>query len=454
MGFLAIFFGVGVYYFLKLLYNAKTRFVFENEIEKREFLNKKFSNLIDKEEVIEARYFGRFFNRNKLRKTTQKKATVKGIIVVHPGKSDENPWRVFKKSEFWPGSLEVFKYNHETYLNEPPLIYQSKGSLIPSKIQIFHEIFSMSDKDLETLPDYILKFGEDYVSPNQKKLIGSINKNDSFDINNKKLKESTTDNLKYNDSISSFFTKSVYLFLILLFCLVVVMISDHNSSNWNDNNNDEIVDNRDNNKPKPKPKPVPDKYFTKNVYWTTNFGPKHRGLLKTKESDYYSSLRNRRSLSTDNGWTYNAKSVIANDKFKLDNVISLFKRIQRDNNYSRSEFADAIVSFVQDIPYSLIDNDVDIYAPVEFLKKYKGDCDTRTIFLHTLLKKFNYDVVIINSWRYAHSILGINLPTPGSNYKYDQGVRYYVWETTSKNWLRGQIHPNQQDMFYWEVSLK
>ena len=60
MGFLAIFFGVGVYYFLKRLYNVKTRFVFENEIEKREFLNKKFSNLIDKEEVIEARYYGSF----------------------------------------------------------------------------------------------------------------------------------------------------------------------------------------------------------------------------------------------------------------------------------------------------------------------------------------------------------------------------------------------------------
>ena len=131
-------------------------------------------------------------------------------------------------------------------------------------------------------------------------------------------------------------------------------------------------------------KPISDdeKYFEKNTYWTTNFGPKHRGLVKVKQRDYYSSINNRRNLTVYNTWKYNALSVIRNDKYKLDDVTSVFKRIKRDKNYSRNQFADVIVSFTQDIPYALIDNAIDIYAPVEFIKKYKGDCDTKTIFLY------------------------------------------------------------------------
>ena len=97
---------------------------------------------------------------------------------------------------------------------------------------------------------------------------------------------------------------------------------------------------------------------------------------------------------------------------------------------------------------------IDIKNENWILKKYEGDCDTRTIFLYTLLKKYNYDVVILNSIVYKHSILGINLPTSGSNYKYDNGRRYYAWETTAKDMKRGLMSPSWSNMNNWFIALK
>jgi hypothetical protein len=146
-----------------------------------------------------------------------------------------------------------------------------------------------------------------------------------------------------------------------------------------------------------------------------------------------------------------ANRVIRNDKSKLNLLYGMLNRIKNQNNYSRVRFADIIISFVQDIPYALIDNSQDIYAPVEFLRKYKGDCDTRTILLYIVLKHYNYDVVILNSWFYEHSIIGINLPTSGSVYKYYNGKRYYAWETTYPGWERGWIPREMNNMDLWSV---
>ena len=108
--------------------------------------------------------------------------------------------------------------------------------------------------------------------------------------------------------------------------------------------------------------------------------------------------------------------------------------IKVDNEIDNDRFAKLIISYVQHIPYSLLvgktckqasknesvrrmiesgiecDENVyaGIYSPMEFIKNYKGDCDTRTVFLYTLMKNIGYDVVIMNSKYYKHSILGID----------------------------------------------
>ncbi|MDC0622583.1 transglutaminase-like domain-containing protein [Flavobacteriaceae bacterium] len=239
-------------------------------------------------------------------------------------------------------------------------------------------------------------------------------------------------------------------FIIFFIFTAVVSFFDSISSNWSNNssqiieaNNEEVIS-----------KFGQEKEFLKSVFWNTNYDQSHGGVYRIQSSDYYSSLRNRSSISIYSDWNAMAKKVINNDYDKLNSVYTMLQRIRTNNNYDKYEFADAIVSFVQDIPYSLIDNTIDIYAPVEFLKKYKGDCDTRTILLYVMLKNYNYDVIILNSNFYEHSILGINLATSGSNYKILNGKRYYAWETTNTGWTRGLIPSRINNMYLWNVGYK
>ena len=95
------------------------------------------------------------------------------------------------------------------------------------------------------------------------------------------------------------------------------------------------------------------------------------------------------------------------------------------------------------------------YAPVEFIGNWKGDCDTRSVFLFTVLKHYGYDVVILNSELYQHSILGINLVPESTTiplYKKHNYTKYYAWEATGPLSL-GLLNPECNNMREWDVVL-
>ena len=175
-----------IIYFFRLTYFAKTRYVFKNETEKREFLKERYIHLIGKKEKIETRHYGRFSNYNKLKKTAFIETEVDDILVSHPGKSNLKPWLVLKQSIFYPRSLEVFRFDSVDHLGNN-LEGITKGHLIPKKHYVYEVILSILDKDLENIEDYVKKFPEGYISPHQKNLIGSYNQNDKFDDNNNPL---------------------------------------------------------------------------------------------------------------------------------------------------------------------------------------------------------------------------------------------------------------------------
>jgi hypothetical protein len=93
-----------------------------------------------------------------------------------------------------------------------------------------------------------------------------------------------------------------------------------------------------------------------------------------------------------------------------------------------------------------------LYTPTEFIKNFKGDCDTRTVFLYTILNRYGYDTRILNSDFYRHSIIGVNLPSRG-RFKTHLGKRYYTWETTNINWQLGDLPPSTSRMDLWHVAL-
>jgi hypothetical protein len=129
--------------------------------------------------------------------------------------------------------------------------------------------------------------------------------------------------------------------------------------------------------------------------------------------------------------------------------------------------ADLLVTFIQDIPYTLIKSDdcteededscvgnqkFGLLTPTEFMYQLKGDCDTRAVFLFKLLGDFGYDPLIVVSKEYRHAMIAINLPTAGDFIEHE-GIRYYFWETTAKGWQSGMLPPSYPNVNYWEVAL-
>jgi hypothetical protein len=170
-----------------------------------------------------------------------------------------------------------------------------------------------------------------------------------------------------------------------------------------------------------------------------------------------------------------------NDKSNLQGVYHLFDSLKAASNLSATGFAEMIVSFVQDIPYSVIlpnACDPNLYAdefirnylssadarcdgyqkfgintPVEFMATLQGDCDTRTLLIYTFLSHYGYDVALLSSEYYNHSIIGVNLPYDGVAYQFNT-QRYVLWETTAPN-IRPGILPNEiSNINYWRISLK
>lgn len=217
--------------------------------------------------------------------------------------------------------------------------------------------------------------------------------------------------------------------------------------------------------------------FSKFAEWQDYDRLSYSDTVKIYKEDYISSIVNKNNLDPKS-WSDLYLKLSIEDDNKLNLISSMLFNLKRENNLNPDEFAKLIVSFVQHIPYSLIvgrsckeasknksiknmiKNGVNcegnifagIYTPMEFMKNFKGDCDTRTVFLYTLMKNIGYDVVIMNSKQYAHSILGIRIAASGKYKKY-KGKKYYVWETTNSGWRVGNIPPKYNKLENWNIIL-
>ncbi len=224
--------------------------------------------------------------------------------------------------------------------------------------------------------------------------------------------------------------------------------------------------------------------YSSHRIWKDNFGNPYEGTLTVRDDDYR-RLRNhiinfKETSSSNNFWGNLYRYLDKTDAPSLDLVMKSFEDINRQKNLNRMEFAEMVVSCIQDIPYSFIFQEqcmpAQNYEPsireileecpecclgnvtygiqnsVSFLQNLKGDCDTRTVLIYSILKHFNYDVAILNSDFYRHSIIGLNLPTSGI-YKLHRGKKYVVWETTAKYFEAGKLPSNFNDITHWDIVL-
>ncbi len=218
--------------------------------------------------------------------------------------------------------------------------------------------------------------------------------------------------------------------------------------------------------------------------WKDYDGNQYEGDIWIKVSDFKHSNYFKRNLLLYSNSVFAYDKILSEiknqDSGKLHGIYKLFDSIKTANKLTVDHFAETIVSFVQDIPYALIlDNACDgslysdyftksyllknqgecegyqkfgINTPVEFMGTLKGDCDTRTLLLYTMLSHYRYDVALLSSEVYSHSILGVNLPLGGKSIKAN-GKQYIVWETTSPNIRAGLLPEEISDFNNWRISL-
>jgi hypothetical protein len=217
--------------------------------------------------------------------------------------------------------------------------------------------------------------------------------------------------------------------------------------------------------------------------WTDYDNNTYSANLMMKLENYQSSavFRNQLQFKVYDNSTYNqiVNELYLNDKRKMDLIFSMFDSLKTHNNLDEFEFAEVIVSCIQDIPYTLILDEacddrlyndqfiVDyirsgnkcegnvtfgLFSPVEFVTNLSGDCDTRSLLLFTILDHYGYDVTMLISQLYKHSIIGINLKYNGVS-KTINNKRYVLWETTARGYKPGVIPKEYRNPVFWDVAL-
>ncbi|NQY06154.1 MAG: hypothetical protein HRT68_08230 [Flavobacteriaceae bacterium] len=218
--------------------------------------------------------------------------------------------------------------------------------------------------------------------------------------------------------------------------------------------------------------------------WVDYLGNTYEGELNVKMQDYYTSSKFHERLfipdSETNFWGALYSKIYQEDEDKLSLIYEELDKLRVQNQLDKRTFAEMVVSCIQDIPYAFVFQDecldssiyeqsiqdilnqcpeccignkkFGIQTPVAFMTNLKGDCDTRTVIIFTILNHFGYDVAILNSTFYRHSILGINIPARGLHKRYN-GKKYYLWETTNKYFKIGDLSSQLNNPHYWHVVL-
>jgi len=232
--------------------------------------------------------------------------------------------------------------------------------------------------------------------------------------------------------------------------------------------------------------PKTEKVIKRTLKWKDFSSNSFNEEFKTSISDYNDGRKYLDQLNIQysgiNFWTKLYYNVVQHEASKNKYIRKMYKDLEPivvNKKLNRRQKLDAIITSVQEIPYYLVhENSCSVDAsrssfsydyhrsgqpcvsskkyglalPSEFSANFKGDCDTRSLFLYMFLKQLGYDTAILISEAYGHAILGVNIPGQGKYVKH-KGKKYLTLETTSKGWKIGQLPPSCNDTRKWRVAL-
>ncbi|SJZ62728.1 J domain-containing protein [Sediminibacterium ginsengisoli] len=218
--------------------------------------------------------------------------------------------------------------------------------------------------------------------------------------------------------------------------------------------------------------------------WTDCAGNTYAGNYSYRRSELRSARAFKQQLPAGNATPAGYDEVIhalkENDASYMTGVYRLFDSLKQAKNLSSTSFAAMVMGFVQDMPYSVVLSEAcdaalyndefithylksagaicapyqrfGIYTPLEFIASGNGDCDSRTLFSYLVLSHYGYEVALLSSESYRHSLIGMQLPYSGQAFRYEN-KRYVLWETTMRGAQPGQVDPQISNMQAWRISM-
>ncbi|MFK7748075.1 MAG: hypothetical protein AB8B65_06780 [Kordia sp.] len=280
----------------------------------------------------------------------------------------------------------------------------------------------------------------------------------------KKVKRKSASNKEVFKGVLSDFLRTISVFVVFSIIMTILIKNAKYKIQIEpkkDNNKTEIVTKTENGNQI--------RYIVNKQNWKDFDRNWHQMDFKIAENSVKLSKKNRRNFryTRNFSWGNFYKHMADHDRPLLDQLYASFDKIQKDKKLSRRKFAELIITSIQDIEYNYIKSTpcdgseefpcvgnvrLGIFAPAEFSANLQGDCDSRTVLLFVLLKKFNYKVAILNSNEYRHSVLGISLPAQGK-YKTYNRRKYYFVETTAKGCPIGYLPQKVSNTRYWDFVL-
>ena len=200
----------------------------------------------------------------------------------------------------------------------------------------------------------------------------------------------------------------------------------------------------------------------------------HKLKINVKNNDIANGINARENKSFSGDWNDLYNTLYKSSLPTLQPLISAMKASIKSNKLNYQEALDFVISSIQFIPYTLVVENNEcpctlfgidfkddckprrdnsgccnnirpgaVYSPTEFLIKKTGDCDTKSLFAYSILKKLGFDVAVIVGEVEGglHAMVAVNLLSPPVITKYVKynGKNYYPWEVTSGNSRLGDM---------------
>ena len=116
-----------------------------------------------------------------------------------------------------------------------------------------------------------------------------------------------------------------------------------------------------------------------------------------------------------------------------------------------AQAAALVITFVQDIKYQIPKEEpFGVRPPTLVMKEGHGDCDSKSLLAHMILRELGVDSVLISSTAHKHTMLGVALPSGGTTFTF-KSRRYAFVETTAKRAPIGYIDPRLLRPNDWQV---